>query len=134
MSVPEPARTPCAAERIYIRQTACYHNAVLDYCSTTATEHCAWNLLLRAIVTRNLYNDLLAIEQFSKIILRFIERRSAIKFVNLLSFIMEEIHASSLVDAMRIDSDKTTTSFVKEAPKIMRYSVRNQGGSTQIRN
>ncbi|GAB1866855.1 N-acetyltransferase domain-containing protein [Camponotus japonicus] len=36
---------------------------------------------------------------------------------------MEEIHASSLVDAMRIDSDKTTTNFVKEAPKIMRYSL-----------
>ncbi|XP_070171547.1 arylalkylamine N-acetyltransferase 1 isoform X1 [Polyergus mexicanus] len=36
---------------------------------------------------------------------------------------MEEIHASNLVDAMCITSDKTATSFVKETPKITRYSL-----------
>ncbi|KMR04593.1 dopamine n-acetyltransferase isoformx1 [Lasius niger] len=37
---------------------------------------------------------------------------------------MEKIRASNLVDVMRIDSDKTTTTtFVKEASKISRYSL-----------
>lgn len=37
---------------------------------------------------------------------------------------MENIRASNRVDAIRIDSDKaTTTSFVKNAPRIARYSL-----------
>lgn len=36
---------------------------------------------------------------------------------------MDNVRATNQVDAIRIDSDKTTTSFAKDAPKITRYSL-----------
>jgi hypothetical protein len=41
---------------------------------------------------------------------------------------MESIRASNLIDVTHIDNDKiVTTSFVKDVPKITRYSVRMLG-------
>ncbi|KYN39137.1 hypothetical protein ALC56_06563 [Trachymyrmex septentrionalis] len=36
---------------------------------------------------------------------------------------MENVRASNRVNAIRIDNDKTTTNFIKDAPKITRYSL-----------
>lgn len=38
---------------------------------------------------------------------------------------MENIHASNMFDITHIDVNKTTTSFIKDAPKISRYTVRS---------